>query len=123
MYDQENLLTPGTTPGDTFSADPGNQRTHKKFFGATNFGSWYKGQRTDLLILAFTLGQRLDSLMGRVGHFKEETTAEGRQILVVDFPNMKNMQANQANSSNMPHRQKILPHVNAKIGAMAAFQR
>ena len=96
----------------------------EKLYDHTNWQSPYEAQRTNLLIMCFTLGQRPESIEALcVGNFHRIPTADNSLEISVKFANMKNLQPKQENVGKPAHEQLILPHPNVKLCAVAAWQR
>ena len=96
----------------------------ERLFDKTEWKSWHQSQRMNLLLMAYQLGQRPETLIRlRVGQIHPRTFDNGTNGLQVNFGTMKNMQGNQANAAKGLHKQFIVPHTNPKLCAFAAYQR
>jgi hypothetical protein len=95
-----------------------------QLYDSTNFGSWFEAQRMNLLILLFSIGQRTKNFWEmKVCHAHLDTDEDGKEILVVSFPNMKNLAAKQANDSKDSHKQIVHAHPNPKVCGVQAYKR
>jgi hypothetical protein len=92
-------------------------------YDKTNWQSFLDAQRMNLLIMAYQLGSRPESLISlAVGNFHPTETAEGTEVLV-KFACMKNLQPKQSNVGKPAHEQLLLPNPNLKLCAVAAWRR
>ena len=96
----------------------------ERLFDKTEWKSWYQSQRMNLLLMAYQLGQRPETLIRlSVGQFHVKRFDDGTEGLQIHFGTMKNLQGNQANVSKALHKQYLKPHKNSKLCAVAAYHR
>lgn len=95
-----------------------------QLFDKTNWKSPYEAQRMNLLLFAFSLGQRPDTLIGlRVGQCHPLKDPAGELMLEVAIGTMKNQPARQQTAAAPLHKQQIFTHTNAKLCALGAYER
>ena len=93
-------------------------------FDKTQWKSWYESQRMSLLVLAYQVGQRPETLIRLcVGNFHQKVSHDGTEGLQINFGTMKNLQGNQANANKPAHIQYVMKHANPKLCAIAAHGR
>lgn len=95
-----------------------------KLYDATNWVNLLEAQRMNLLILAFQLGQRPDTLINlKVGSVHFSKAEDGEEMLEVVIGTMKNKPAKQQTASSPLHRQLIFKHQDTKLCGVAAYNR
>lgn len=94
-----------------------------RLYDKTNWSNFYESQRTNILVLAYNLGQRAETYLElTVGCFHPQKTETGLELLV-KYPKQKAMQANQQNAHKPLRDQLILPRDNPKICGIEAWRR